>query len=70
MNATLNIGQTVGDFRIEEFVKASDENGGETYFVSGGDGKKALMKLYADEAKAHAIECGSTALSQNLFFCL
>ena len=33
MNATLNIGQTIGDFCVEEFVKASDENGGETYFV-------------------------------------
>lgn len=62
MNATLNIGQTIGDFRIEEFVKASDENGGETYFVSGRDGKKALMKLYAVETKAHTVECGSTAL--------
>ena len=41
MNATLNIGQTIGDFRVEEFVKASNENGGETYFVSGRDGKKA-----------------------------
>lgn len=68
MNATLNIGQTIGDFRVEEFVKASDENGGETYFVSGRDGKKALMKLYAVEAKAHAIECGSTKLPQNLGF--
>ncbi|MBR5493158.1 MAG: AAA family ATPase [Alistipes sp.] len=68
MNATLNIGQTIGDYRVEELVKASDENGGETYFVSGRDGKKALMKLYAVEAEAHAIECGSTALSQNLGF--
>ena len=68
MNATLNIGQTIGDYRVEEFVKASDKNGGETYFVSGRDGKKALMKLYAVEAKAHSIECGSTVLSQNLGF--
>ena len=68
MNATLNIGQTIGDYRVEEFVKASDENGDETYFVSGRDGKKALMKLYAVEAKAHSIECGSTVLSQNLGF--
>ena len=69
MNATLNIGQTIGDFRIEEFVKASDENGGETYFVSGRDGKKALMKLYAVETKAHTVECGSAALlPQNLGF--
>lgn len=67
MNATLNIGQTIGDYRVEELVKASDENG-ETYFVSGRDGKKALMKLYAVEAKAHSIECGSTVLSQNLGF--
>lgn len=29
MNATLNIGQTIGDFRVEEFVKATDENGGD-----------------------------------------
>lgn len=29
MNATLNIGQTIGDYRVEEFVKASDENGDE-----------------------------------------
>lgn len=62
MNATLNIGQTIGDFRVEEFVKASNENGGETYFVSGRDGKKALMKLYAVETKAHTVECGSAAL--------
>ena len=56
MNATLNIGQTIGDFRVEKFVKASNENGGETYFVSGRDGKKALMKLYAVETKAHTVE--------------
>ena len=69
MNATLNIGQTIGDFRVEEFVKASNENGGETYFVSGRDGKKALMKLYAVETKAHTVECGSAALlPQNLGF--
>ena len=68
MNATLNIGQTIGDFRVEEFVKASNENGSETYFVSGRDGKKALMKLYAVETKVHAIECGSAAVLQNLGF--
>ena len=69
MNATLNIGQTIGDFRVEEFVKATDENGGETYFVSGRDGKKALMKLYAVETKAHTVECGSASLlPQNLGF--
>ena len=68
MNATLNIGQTIGDFRVEEFVKASNENGSETYFVSGRDGKKALMKLYAVETKAHVIECGSAAMLQNLGF--
>ena len=62
MNATLNIGQTIGDYRVEEFVKASNENGGETYFVSGRDGMKALMKLYAVETKAHTVECGSAAL--------
>lgn len=62
MNATLNLGQTIGDFRVEEFVKASNENGGETYFVSGRDGKKALMKLYAVETKAHTVECGSASL--------
>ena len=62
MNATLNIGQTIGDYRVEEFVKASNENGGETYFVSGRYGKKALMKLYTVEAEAHTIECGSAAL--------
>ena len=44
MNATLNIGQTIGDYRVEEFVKASDENGGETYFVSGRDGKKVSIR--------------------------
>ena len=69
MNATLNKGQTIGDFRVEEFVKASDENGGETYFVSGRDGKKALMKLYAVDAKAHSVECEEgAALPQNLGF--
>ena len=69
MNATLNIGQTVGDFRVEELVKAYDENGGETYFVSGRDGKKALMKLYAVDTKAHSVECEEgAALPQNIGF--
>lgn len=45
MNATLNIGQTIGDFCVEEFVKASDENGGETFFVSGREPPKTLSPL-------------------------
>lgn len=47
MNATLSIGQKVGDFCVEEFVKTSSDNRGESYFVSDKDGRKALMKLYA-----------------------
>ncbi len=49
-NAMLNIGQTVGDFRVEEFVKASSDNRHESYFVRGKNGEKALMKLFAADA--------------------
>lgn len=68
MKATLNIGQTIGDYRVEEFVKASDENGGETYFVCGIDGKKALMKLYAVETKAakYRLKTNSLVVAVNI----
>lgn len=47
MSATLNVGQAVGDFRVEEFVKISSDNRRESYFVRGKNGEKALMKLFA-----------------------
>ncbi|MBR5778160.1 MAG: hypothetical protein IKY22_06860 [Bacteroidales bacterium] len=56
MNATLNIGQTIGDFRVEEFAKVSADNHSESYFVSGQDGKKALLKLYLDNAGDDVVE--------------
>jgi len=46
MCVTLNIGQTVGDFRVEEFVKTSADGSVESYFVSDKDGRKALLKLH------------------------
>ncbi len=69
MNAILKIGQTIGDFRVEEFVKPTAGNNGESYFVSGKEGKKALMKLYVADADTHAVECEeSVALPQSLGF--
>ena len=69
MNATLNIGQTIGNFCVEEFVKVSTQNGSESYFVSDKGGKKALMKLYALDTEAHAVECNEcAALPDNLGF--
>lgn len=46
MCATLNIGQSVGDFRVEEFVKTSADGSIESYFVSGKEDRKALLKLH------------------------
>ncbi|MBQ2980163.1 MAG: AAA family ATPase [Bacteroidaceae bacterium] len=69
MNATLSIGQKVGDFCVEEFVKTSSDNRGESYFVSDKDGRKALMKLYAADAESHTLECEvNTVLSINSAF--
>ena len=69
MNATLNIGQTVGDFRIEGFAKVSADNHSESYFVSGQDGKKALLKLYLDNAGDDVVEYqAGKALPQSLCF--
>lgn len=62
MKAILDIGQKVGDFRVEEFVKATAENCVESYFVTGRDGKKALLKLYAGDADPRALECEENAL--------
>ena len=56
MNATLNIGQTIGDFCVEAFAKVSADNHSESYFVSGQDGKKALLKLYLDNAGDDVVE--------------
>lgn len=47
MCATLNIGQSVGEFRVEEFIKTSADGSVGSYFVSGKEGRKALLKLYA-----------------------
>ena len=69
MNATLNIGQTIGDFRIEEFAKVSADNHSESYFVSGQDGKKALLKLYLDNAGDDIVEYqAGKVLPQSLSF--
>ena len=69
MNATLNIGQTIGDFRIEEFAKVSADNHSESYFVSGQDGKKALLKLYLDNAGDDVVEYqAGKVLPQSLSF--
>lgn len=56
MNTTLNIGQMVGDFRIEEFIKTSADNRSESYFVCDERGNKALMKLYAADIKDQVLE--------------
>ena len=56
MKATLNIGQTIGEFRIEEFIKTSTDSHSESYFVSSQDGKKALLKLYTENAKDDVVE--------------
>lgn len=67
MNATLNIEQTIGDFRIEELAKVSADNHSESYFVSGQDGKKALLKLYLDNAGDDVVEYqAGKVLPQNL----
>ena len=69
MNATLNIGQTIDDFRIEEFAKVSADNHSESYFVSGQDGKKALLKLYLDNAGDDVVEYqAGKVLPQSLSF--
>ena len=56
MNATLNIGQAVGDFHIEEFVKTSADNRCESYFVSDKNGNKALLKLYTADTENQVLE--------------
>lgn len=69
MNAILNIGQAIGDFRVEEFAKVSADNHSESYFVSGQDGKKALLKLYLDNAGDDAVEYqAGKVLPQSLGF--
>ena len=69
MKATLNIGQMIGDFLVEEFVKTSADNHSESYFVSGQDGKKALLKLYSGNAGDDVVEFqAGKVLPQSLGF--
>lgn len=45
MNATLNTGSTIGNFRIVEFIKISTDNRIESYIASSDRGEKALLKI-------------------------
>lgn len=62
MNTKLHIGQMVGSYRVEKFIKASSDNRSESYFVVDDNGKKALMKLYSNDAKSCATEYGERVI--------
>lgn len=46
---TLTIGQKIGDFRVDSFLKASSNNHSESYLLTSTNEAKAIMKLYDAE---------------------
>lgn len=46
---TLTIGQKIGDFRVDAFLKASSNNHSESYLLTSTHEAKAIMKLYDAE---------------------
>lgn len=46
---TLAIGQKIGDYRVDTFLKASSNNHSESYLLIGTNKAKAIMKLYDAE---------------------
>lgn len=60
MSATLNIGQTIDGYQIEEFVKTSADGRVESYWAKDDAGKRALMKLYVDDKLNDVIDYTTT----------
>lgn len=50
---TLTIGQKIGDFRVDAFLKASSNNHSESYLLTSTNEAKAIMKLYDAEKISH-----------------
>lgn len=55
MNATLDIGSTVGDFYVEYYIKTSSDS--ESYIVTDSERNRALMKLYTEKAWDNLPSC-------------